>query len=118
MPKGFEKNTDLLESESGSTHLNRDSLVKKDGMDLADVLDQGLEWTVINHCIGVDFPQLADFVQRALNVEHHIGEGETWDETLLGLSQAVVEHYKLNPSHAPDYKKIQRSALATKPPCI
>ena len=49
---------------------------------LDDLCHNGLTWTIIPHSIGSAFPLLADMVQKALNVEHHIGEGETWDQVM------------------------------------
>ena len=45
---------------------------------LAAALANGLKWTVIKSCIERMYPQLPSILQRALNVEHHIGEGDRY----------------------------------------
>ena len=52
----------------------------------------GLTWTVIPHGIGSMFPLLASIVQKALNVEHHIGEGESWSQVLFQLATTAGAH--------------------------
>ena len=42
---------------------------------LATTLEKGLTWTMIKWEIEEAYPQLPHIFQRALNVEHHIGEG-------------------------------------------
>ena len=59
---------------------------------LDDLCHNGLTWTIIPHSIGSAFPLLADMVQKALNVEHHIGEGETWDQVVHQIATEVRCH--------------------------
>ena len=44
--------------------------------DLAHALEKGLEWTVIKASVARAYPAFPGMLQRALNVEHHIGEGD------------------------------------------
>jgi hypothetical protein len=59
---------------------------------LDDLCHNGLTWTIIPHSIGSAFPLLADLVQKALNVEHHIGEGETWDQVMHQIATEARCH--------------------------
>ena len=59
---------------------------------LDDLCHNGLTWTIIPHSIGSAFPLLADMVQKALNVEHHIGEGETWDQVMHQIATEARCH--------------------------
>ena len=51
-----------------------------------------------------------------MNSEHHIGEGETWDEQLRGIASAIVDHFRGAQKKAIDYKKIARETLSSQPP--
>jgi hypothetical protein len=42
---------------------------------LRGLLDDGLKVTVIRYAIEEEFPKLPSVIQKALNIEHHIGEG-------------------------------------------
>ena len=37
------------------------------------------------------YPKLPGLIQKALNVEHNIGEGETWDEQFGGMARSIVQ---------------------------
>ena len=54
-------------------------------------LDLGLRWTVITYVIEKEFPRLPQIFQRALNVEHHVGEGQSVDVMSNTLSQIQRE---------------------------
>ena len=47
----------------------------RDQPSLRKILDDGLKWTIISHQIERDYPELPNILQKALNIEHHIGEG-------------------------------------------
>ena len=42
---------------------------------LKPALSRGLRWTLISWRTEANYPLLPNFAQRALNVEHHVGEG-------------------------------------------
>ena len=60
--------------EAGKTHLDPDRL-SRDQPALKHLLECGLKTTVIKKSIEDRFPALPNLLQKALNVEHHIGEG-------------------------------------------
>ena len=60
--------------EPGRTTLDADRLSKRQPV-LRQLLNDGLRVTVIKHDIETAFPKLPSIFQKALNVEHHIGEG-------------------------------------------
>ena len=103
-------------TEIGEGRLDRHALCKNDPV-LQDVLANGLTWTLIHYSIQDEFPKLPGMLQRALNVEHHIGEGETWDEQLLGIAQSIVGQCNDRKS-TPDYRAVIRLAMMSKPPRI
>ena len=70
----------------------------------------------MSYKIEKEFPKLPAAIQRALNTEHHIGEGETWDEQLRGLASTIKEHISMAPGKTPDFNKVARSVLASQPP--
>ena len=61
---------------------------------LADICTQGLRWSVVHHSMGTTFPMLADMIQKALNTEHHIGQGETWEQILYQAATIAKHHIK------------------------
>jgi hypothetical protein len=61
--------------EQGRTKLDKDRLCKTQPV-LKELLEDGLKVTVIRHTIETEYPKLPDILQKALNVEHHIGEGD------------------------------------------
>ena len=42
---------------------------------LSDGVNKGLTWTVVKHQVETAYPELPTIFQRALNIEHHVGEG-------------------------------------------
>ena len=84
---------------------------------MSNTLSTGLKWTYIYAHIVEKYPELPNIFQKALNVEHHIGEGETWDEQFGAIARSIVKHYGGNPNKkAPDSNALAREALAPKPP--
>ena len=43
--------------------------------DIDDAMTGGLTWTIVKWSIEESYPLLPEIFQRALNIEHHIGEG-------------------------------------------
>ena len=99
----------------GGTKLDKHLLCKKQDTQFATTLDIGLKWTFIPYKFEQKYPKLPHFIQKALNIDHHIGEGETWDEQFRGLATAIVEHFKQPKKTAIDDMKIARATLASKP---
>ena len=62
--------------EPGHPNLDPDRLCRDQPV-LRGLLHHGLEFTVIKYSIESEFPQLPNIIQKALNVEHHIGEGSS-----------------------------------------
>ena len=115
VPDNFEGHTDLFGAQGG-TKLDKHLLCKQQDTPFATTLDIGLKWTFIPYKFEEQFPQLPHFIQKALNSDHHIAEGETWDEQFRGLASAIVDHFKQKKKTAIDYPKIARAILASKPP--
>ena len=60
--------------ENGCTHLDKERLCKDQPV-LRELLKHGIRWTMINKDVEIMYPELPSLFQKALNVEHHIGEG-------------------------------------------
>ena len=75
VPPQFRNNEDLFGKGGSGMHLDSGDIVKRDGNDLGKTLEIGLKWTFIHSNIEQKYPKLPGFLQKALNVEHHIGEG-------------------------------------------
>ena len=61
--------------ETGHDRLDPERLCR-DQPALRQLLQNGLQFTVIKHSVETQWPQLPFILQKALNVEHHIGEGQ------------------------------------------
>ena len=118
VPAEFRADKDLMGSAVGEKKLDKNNICKRDGKDLAAVLEKGLQWTHVPYSFEKQFPKLPALFAQALNVEHHIGEGESWDEQFNGIAKAIVEHYNMsgNANKPPNYDKIVREVLRAKPP--
>ena len=80
-------------------------------------VDVGLKWTWIPPSFEARYPKLPEFFTKSFNVEHHIREGETWDEQFAGMARSVIAHYQgRSPKKTPDYSAIMREVLRSKPP--
>ena len=115
VPLEFRSDEDLMGKLVGSDRLEKHDICKRDAKDLSMVLDKGLEWSVIPHRLEKKYPKLPEIFAQALNVEHNIGEGESWDEQFVSLSRSIIEHYESSTTKQPDYKKIMREKLQSKP---
>ena len=112
VPVEFRNNTDLFGTHGG-TKLDAHRL-RKSNAQLSSTLDVGLKWTYIPYKLENRYPKLPHVIQKALNTEHHIGEGETWDEQLRSIAVAIVERCK--GAKKLDYTQIAREVLSSKPP--
>ena len=81
---------------AGGKKIDRHVLSRSQGPDFAKALDLGLKWTFIPYKIEQQYPRLPHYFQKALNVEHHIGQGESWDEQLCGIARSIVEAISVN----------------------
>ena len=59
----------------GDNRLSKD-IVAKDNAAYADAIDNGITWYMFKYQLEVDYPEFPAILQRALNVEHHVGEGK------------------------------------------
>ena len=50
-------------------------IIEQQSSELKDALNDGLTWTLIKWAIEDAYPKFPEICQRALNVEHHVGEG-------------------------------------------
>ena len=110
-------NEPILQKKSEPV-IDKDRLFHADPV-LAEACTQGLRWSVIHHSMGTAFPYLADMVQKALNTEHHIGSGETWEQVLFSCAvQAKLHtrtsHGKLNI----DWQAVSKVITKSQPACI
>ena len=62
------------------------------------------------------WPQIALIWQRCLNTEHHVSEGETWDQQLTQVALAAVEAHKA--IGKPDWERVLKSIRQSQGPCI
>ena len=60
--------------EPGCDHLDKERLCRTQPA-LRKILASGLQWTFCSWRVEKCYPELPAIVQKALNVEHHIGEG-------------------------------------------
>ena len=114
VPPEFHNHPDLFGAQGGAK-LDKYFLCKSQAQ-LSSTLEIGLKWTFIPYKFELLYPKLPHFIQKALNSEHHIGEGETWDEQFRSIASAIVDHFKEQTKTAIDYTKIARATLASKPP--
>ena len=114
VPSEFVDHPDLFGAQRGSK-LDKHYLCKIQGKELQSTVDIGLKWTFIPYKFEKNFPKLPHVIQKALNTEHHIAEGETWDEQLRSLAVGIKEAFE-NPKTIVDYSKIARAVLASQPP--
>ena len=112
VPAEFRNSPDLFGTHGG-TKLDAHRL-RKSNAQLSSTLDLGLKWTFIPYKFEQRYPKLPHVIQKALNTEHHIGEGETWDEQLRSIATAIVERCKAGKKL--DYTQIAREVLSSKPP--
>ena len=69
--------------------------------------------------MGTTFPMLANMVQKALNAEHHIAQGETWDQVLHQCATLAKNHVKTDTSGMTkiDWDRVSNDILKSVPSC-
>ena len=115
VPSGFEDNTDLFGNRGGKK-LDKHLLCKCQGQQLETTLDIGLKWTFIPFKFEKDYPQLPHVIQKALNADQHVAEGETWDEQFRSLAQGIADACKSSKGKPIDYLKVAKQVIASEPP--
>ena len=78
---------------------------------IKDIVENGLEFDVLDYRIERAFKVVPHIVQSALNVVQQVSEGESWDQMLLKILSAAK-------AQAPNYdwKAIKKLVLRTQPP--
>ena len=71
--------------------IDRDRLYKADE-NLATAASTGLIWSCVGHKIAAKYWKMASISQKALNTEHNIAMGESWDQQLVQISMLASEH--------------------------
>ena len=86
VPKSFQASL----CEPGRTKLDEDRLCRSQPL-LRQLLRDGLRATCIKSSVEKTFPMLPNILQKALNVEHHIGEGTVlFDDDVMYKQGASV----------------------------
>ena len=99
----------------GTSTMSKTMLVEQDAV-LGVALQQGLKWTVIKWQVEEKYPQLPGLIANAMNVEHHISQGETWSEQLSSIGNRASQ--QLASGQKVDWKKIAKDQAKTQPPCV
>ena len=58
-------------------------LVTKGNPEYENAVNKGITWFMFKYQMEDDYPELPAIIQRALNIEHHVGEG---DQTFMNTS--------------------------------
>lgn len=67
---------------------------------LRALCEGGPTWTCISAKVAVQYPDLPDAFQRARDIEHHVAEGESWDQQLLNISKLAFMNSKVGATGA------------------
>ena len=94
---------------------NKAALIANDAQ-LADYQSEGLWWWLVDKSVEVAFPQIPVIFERALNTEHHIGVGETFDQMFVQVRAKAMSNTA--DGGPPDYETVAREIGKTQPPCI
>ena len=89
---GAETDIEALKVHGGTT-TDTHRLFSADS-NLKYLATEGLVWSVVAPKVGDAYKRLPDIFQKALNTEHHVAEGETWDQQLAGASKLAVLNIK------------------------
>ena len=91
-------------------------------VELADLLENGLTWSMIPLKVLKQFPKLPAIFERGLNVEHHVGEGETWDQQLLAIATKASESAAISAEQGNavtvNWENVGRAIRASVPPGV
>ena len=86
------------------------SKMKHEDPNLAAAIDQGLLWSQVDEAIEAVYPKLPLVVQQVLNLEHHIGVGETWLQQLGSIGHRAIE--------GRTFDQIHRDVVKSTGPCV
>ena len=93
--------------------------IKSANRDLASAVEEGLEWTIIKHQVENRYPELPELIQRALNVEHHVGKGESWDEQFrFTVQKAIAKTIGRGSQQTADWIMVSAIVAASRPPYL
>ena len=112
-----------LTDGQGGAKIDTAKLFAKDP-ELKRLCETGLTWSVISSKVPAVFPQVPHLFQQALNTEHHVAEGENWDQQLLQISKLASQSAKDSKaasgtaSAIVDWDKVARVIKASQPPFI
>ena len=115
VPSAFENDVGFFDNRGGKK-LDKHLLCKSQGKQLSTTLDIGLKWTFIPFKFEQQYPLLPNIIQKSLNVDQHIAEGESWDEQFRSIAQGIVNECKDAKKTKIDYEKIAKQVLASEPP--
>ena len=102
----------------GGTTIDTDRLYQQDP-NLKTLCEHGLTWSVINRKVVDQYADLPNLFQQALNVEHHIAEGETWDQQLLNIARLAQANSKSkSQGTVVDWEKVQRMVRQSAGPYV
>ena len=63
---------------------------------LKELCEDGLSWSMVSIEVVTRYPKLGEIMSKTLNIEHHVGEGETWTQQLKHIVNMVEEHQKVS----------------------
>jgi hypothetical protein len=86
-----ERPTDSAYMSNKKGVIDRDRLYKADA-NLATAASTGLIWSCVSHKFAAKYPKLPSIFQKALNTEHNIAMGESWDQQFVQISMLASEH--------------------------
>ena len=75
---------------------------------------QRLQQNIVHEDMEREYKHLPSIFERGLNTEHHIGQGETWDQQLAQVSEKMLEAG----TSSPNYDKISRDIARTQGPHV
>ena len=100
------------------TQIDTDRLYAADPV-LKKLCETGLTWSVVNAKVADQYPQLPHLFQQALNTEHHIGEGEGWDQQLLSISKLATVNSKTSAAGTViNWENVTRLIRQSSPPFL
>ena len=78
---------------------------------IQDIVENGIEFDVIDYRVERAFQTIPHIIQSALNVVQQVSEGESWHQMLLKVVNSAKEQA---PKY--DWKQIKKSVLRSQPP--
>ena len=98
--------------------IDTDRLYQSDP-NLKALCEGGLTWSVISSKVTDVYPLVPDVFQRALNIEHHVAEGESWKQQLLMIAKHASKIAKTTSTGTKiDWDAVARHTRQSVPPCV